>query len=143
MKKLIFSFALVASTFVFAQKSKTVRFAIFNDVIGVTQLADRAKDNVASTKNFKAGQSLPADLQKYSFLADNGLTVVQMKPNALAGDLYPLQRFNENYKLDKNTPVVIDGYTVDASFTIYSDMVSSAELKEKDGKKYLSVTTIK
>jgi hypothetical protein len=143
MKKLIFSFALVASTFVFAQKSKTVRFAIFNDVIGVTQIAERAKSSIASTKAYKAGEKLPADLQKYAFLADNGLTKIELKPNSIAGDLYPLQTFNEGYKLDKNTPVVIDGYTVDASFTIYSDIVASTEVKEKDGRKYLSVTTIK
>lgn len=143
MKKLILSLALIASTFVFAQKSKTVRFAIFNDVIGTTKVIERSKEAIKSMKSYKAGETLPVDLKKYAFLADNGLTKVELQPGRIVGDLYPLQTFNKQYNLDPNTPVVIDGYTFDAGFTIYSDIVSKAEVLEKDGRKYLSVETFK
>ncbi len=141
MKKLIFSFAIFASAFMYSQKNTNVRFAIIDDIIGTESLIAEAKNNVKSTKKFNKGAALPASMQKYSFLADNGLTQVALKPElGTPFDLYPIKSINEQNNLPIDNPVILEGYEIPSGMTIYSNIIETFEIKDYNGKKTVFIT---
>lgn len=142
MKKILYSLLMFASVTVFAQKNPNVKFAVCNDAVGTVNLFNARKGMVQSTTPYKAA-TLPANLKKYSYLAQNGLTEVKYKKDVGTLDWIPLSTLNSQYQLPENSPVVIEGYEFnDASTKIYADIIDKGEVKDFNGKKTLFITTV-
>jgi len=132
---------MFASVTIFAQKNPNVKFAICNDAVGTVNLFNAKKVMVQSTTPYKAAV-LPANLKKYSYLAQNGLTEVKYKKDVGTLDWMTLSGLNTQYQLPENTPVIIEGYEfTDTSTKIYADIINKTEVKDYNGKKTLFITT--
>lgn len=126
----------------FAQKNPNVKFAICNDAVGTVNLFNAKKAMVQSTTPYKAA-TLPTNLKKYSYLAQNGLTEVKYKKDVGTLDWMTLSGFNTQYQLPENNPVIIEGYEFnDSSTKIYADIIDKIEVKDYNGKKSVFITTI-
>lgn len=138
MKKILYSFLILSSVALSAQKNPSVKFAVANDIVGTTDMFSARKSIVQSSNVYKNAAGLPQSLKKYGFLAEKGLTEVKFK-NGLGGlDRIPLAQLNEQYGLPENTAVVIEGYEFpDTSVKIYGDIIGSTEVKDYNGKKTL------
>ncbi|MCI3938151.1 hypothetical protein MQX03_13140 [Chryseobacterium aahli] len=142
MKKILYTFLIFSSAILFGQKNSKVKFAICNGAVGTTEMFEPYKKDIESTTFFKATTKLPQHLQKFSYLAEDGLTEIKFKKNVGAPDIMSLAALNEQSNVPKDTKVMIDGYVFDNPDTnIYSVMVKRIDVKEDNGKKYLSIFT--
>ena len=142
MKKILYTFLIFSSAILFGQKNSKVKFAICNGAVGTTEMFEPYKKDIESTTFFKATTKLPQHLQKFSYLAEDGLTEIKFKKNVGTPDIMSLAALNEQSNVLKNTKVMIDGYVFDNPTTnIYSILVKRIEVKEDNGEKYLSIFT--
>jgi len=146
MKKILYSFLILSSVALSAQKNPSVKFAVANDIVGTAGMFNAKKTIVQSSNVYKSSASLPQGLKKYSFIADNGLTEVKIKNGFEGLDRVSLAELNSQYGVPENTPVFIEGYEfADSSTKIYGDMMGNVEVKDYNGKKtvFLSTSAIK
>ncbi|MCW3169863.1 hypothetical protein OMO38_15160 [Chryseobacterium sp. 09-1422] len=142
MKKILYSFLIFSSTILLGQKNTKVKFAICNGAVGTTEMFEPHKKDIESTTFFMATTKLPQHLQKFSYLAEGGLTELKFKKNVGAPDIMSLAALNEQSNVAKDTKVMIDGYVFDNPETnIYIVMVKRIDVKEDNGEKYLSIFT--
>ncbi len=143
MKKLLYSFLLLSSATLFAQKNAAARFAVANDIVGTVDMFNAYKDKIQGTQTYKAA-NLPQNLKKFSYLADNGLVEYKLKNNQVILDRLPLSELNAQYGLAKNNPIFIDGYEFTNTDTlVYGDILSNVEVVDNNGSKAVSVKTKK
>jgi hypothetical protein len=132
---------MFASVTLFAQKNPNVKFAICNDAVGTVNLFNARKEWFKSTTPYKA--ALPANLKKYSYLAQNGLTEVKYKKDVGTLDWMTLSNFNTQYGLPESNPVIIEGYEFnDPTTKIYADIIDKIEVNDFNGKKTVFITTV-
>jgi len=146
MKKILYSFLILSSVALSAQKNPSVKFAVANDIVGTVGMFNAKKTIVQSSNVYKSSASLPQGLKKYSFIADNGLTEVKIKNGFEGLDRVSLAELNSQYGVPENTPVFIEGYEfTDSSTKIYGDMMGNVDVKDYNGKKtvFLSTSAIK
>lgn len=142
MKKILYSLLIFASATLFAQKNPSVKFAICNDAVGTVTLFDANKTFVQSMNVFKSKASIPQNLKKYDYIADNGLAEVKFKKDVGTLDIMPLSTLNDQYGLPKDTPVFIEGYEFkNAETMIFAEIIAKTDVKQVDGKKVLYITT--
>lgn len=142
MKKLLYTFLIFASGMVMAQKSNTVKFAVYNDVIGTAKMFDNYKSSIEKINIFKTKATLPSNLKKFEYLADNGLVEVKLKKNGAYPDSISLELLNSQNNVPKNSPVFIDGYKIEGPDTrIYSEMIENTDIIDYNGQKCLSIST--
>ncbi|MDR2235199.1 MAG: hypothetical protein LBE92_03665 [Chryseobacterium sp.] len=142
MKKLLYSFLILSSATVFAQTHSAVKFAVANDIVGTVQMFTIRKAVVQSSVTYKNAATLPQNLKKYSFLAQNGLAEVKIKKGYEGLDRLTLAQINQQYNLAPETPVFIEGIEFpDTSVKVYADIVQgNFEVKDHNGKKTLFIT---
>lgn len=143
MKKLLYTFLIFFSGVLLAQKNNTVKFAIYNNVIGTVSMFNLYKSSIEKINVFKTKASLPSHLKKFDYLADNGLVEIIFKKNAGYPDSLSLEMLNEQNNLSKERPVYIDGYQFnDTSTLIYNDMITTIEFKEVNGQQCIHISTL-
>lgn len=142
MKKLLYSFLLLSSATLFAQNSSSAKFVVANDVIGTVKMFNTRKEVVQSSVSYKNAASLPQNLKKYSFIAQNGLAEVKFKKGYEGLDRVTLSQMNRQYNLAPETPVFIEGTEFpDTSVEVYADIVQGQfDVKDHNGKKTLFIT---
>lgn len=146
MKKILYSFLILSSAALSAQKNPSVKFAVANDVVGTVGMFNARKSIVQSSNVYKSAAGLPQGLKKYSFIAERGLTEFKIKNGFEGLDRVSLAELNSQYGVPENTPVVIEGYEfADSSTKIYGDMMGNVEVKDYNGKKtvFLSTSALK
>lgn len=146
MKKILYSFLILSSVALSAQKNPSVKFAVANDVVGTVGMFNARKAIVQSSNVYKAPSALPQDLKKYSFIAEKGLTEYKIKNGYEGLDRISLAQLNSQYGLPENTPVFIEGYEFsDSNMSIYGDIMGNVEVKDYNGKKtvFLSTSALK
>ncbi|WP_027378424.1 hypothetical protein [Chryseobacterium daeguense] len=142
MKKLLYSFLLLSSATLFAQKNPATKFAVANDIVGTVDMFTMHKDAVKGSQVYKTAASLPQNLKKYSSIAENGLVEYKFKTGQDNIDRLPLSDLNIQYMIPEETPVYIDGYEFTNTKTlVFGDILTKMEAKDKDGKKTLFITT--
>ncbi|GAA4161997.1 hypothetical protein GCM10022217_28630 [Chryseobacterium ginsenosidimutans] len=143
MKKLLYSFLLLSSATLFAQKNTTTKFAVANDIVGTVDMFNAYKSRIQSTQTYKAA-NLPQNLKKFGYIAENGLVEYKLKSGQGVLDRLPLSELNAQYGLAKNTPVFIDGYEFTNTDTlVFGDILGNMEVIDNGGKKAVSVITKK
>jgi len=143
MNKLLYTFLIFFSGVLLAQKNNTVKFAIYNNVIGTASMFNLYKSSIEKINVFKTKASLPSHLKKFDYLADNGLIEIIFKKNAGYPDSLSLEMLNEQNNLPKDRPVYIDGYQFnDTSTLIYNDMITTIEFKEVNGQQCIHISTL-
>ncbi|MCT2560654.1 hypothetical protein [Chryseobacterium herbae] len=146
MKKILYSFLILSSVALSAQKNPAVKFAVANDIVGTVGMFNARKAIVQSSNAYKSAAGLPQGLKKYSFLAERGLTEVKIKNGFEGLDRISLAQLNEQNGLPENTPVMIEGYEFpDTTVKIYGDIMGGTEVKDYNGKKtlFLKVSNLK
>ncbi|WPO84015.1 hypothetical protein SD427_06705 [Chryseobacterium sp. JJR-5R] len=145
MKKLLYSFLLLSSATLFAQKSPQAKFAVANDIVGTADMfTANHKNAIQSTRTYKTAAELPQNLKKFSYIADNGLVEYKLKNGMSALDRLTLSDVNIQFGLPKETPVLIDGYEFTNTDTlVYGDILYNMEAVDHNGKKAVSITTTK
>jgi hypothetical protein len=142
MKKLLYSFLLLSSATLFAQKNTATRFAVANDIVGTVDMFNNKKDIVQSMNVYKTPANLPQNLKKYSNIADNGIVEFKLKKGYENLDRISLAQLNQQYGISKDSPVLIDGYEfTNADTKIFGDILANTEVKDNNGKKTLFITT--
>ncbi|AZA57979.1 hypothetical protein [Chryseobacterium shandongense] len=143
MKKLLYSFLLLSSATLFAQKNASTKFAVANDIVGtVDMFTANHKNAIQSTQTYKSVAQLPQSLKKYSFIAENGLVEYKLKSDQDGIDRIALSEINEQYGLAKDTPVIIDGYEFKNSDTkVFGDILNHMKVVDNNGTKAVSITT--
>lgn len=142
MKKLLYSFLLLSSATLFAQKNPATKFAVANDIVGTVDMFTMHKDAVKGSQVYKTAASLPQNLKKYSSIAENGLVEYKFKTGQDNIDRLPLSDLNIQYMIPAENPVYIDGYEFTNTKTlVFGDILTKMEAKDKDGKKTLFITT--
>ncbi|MDQ0594664.1 hypothetical protein QFZ37_003033 [Chryseobacterium ginsenosidimutans] len=143
MKKLLYSFLLLSSATLFAQKNPTTKFAVANDIVGTVDMFNTHKNKIQSTQTYKAA-NLPQNLKKFGYIAENGLVEYKFKSGQGVLDRLSLSELNAQYGLAKNTPVFIDGYEFTNTDTlIYGDILGNMEVIDNKGSKAVSIITKK
>ena len=143
MKKLLYIFMIFVSGMLLAQKSNTVKFAVYNDAIGTVKMFDNHKSTIEKVNVYKTKANLPSHLKKFEYLADNGLVEVKLKKNAGNPDSISLELLNSQGNVPKDSPVFIEGYKIEGPDTrIYSEMIENVEVIDFNGQKCLSISTI-
>ncbi|KXH81329.1 hypothetical protein [Chryseobacterium kwangjuense] len=136
MKKILYSFLLLSSATLFAQKNPSVKFAVANDIVGTVGMFNAKKAIVQSSNVYKSAAGLPQGLKKYSFIAEKGLTEFKIKNGYEALDRISLAEVNKQNGVSENTPVIIEGYEFpDTNMKIYGDIMGNTEVKDYNGKK--------
>ncbi|MDR6157961.1 hypothetical protein QF023_001477 [Chryseobacterium sp. SLBN-27] len=145
MKKLLYSFLLLSSATLFAQKNASTKFAVADDIVGtVDMFTANHKNTIQSTQTYKSAAQLPQNLKKYSFIAENGLVEYKLKNDQGAIDRISLSELNVQYGLAKETPVFIDGYEFKNTDTkVFGDILNNMEVIDNQGTKAVSITTKK
>ncbi|WP_294202355.1 hypothetical protein [Chryseobacterium sp. sg2396] len=145
MKKLLYSFLLLSSATLFAQKNTSTRFAVANDIVGtVDMFSNNLKGYVQSSRTFRSSAELPQNLKKFGNIADNGLVEYKLKSGLGTLDRLSLADLNTQYNLAKNTPVLIDGYEFANTDTlVYGDILRNVKVVDNNGSKTVSVSTQK
>lgn len=142
MKKALYIVLIFVSGWLAAQKNSNAKFAVSNDAVGTVKLFDQYKDQIEKVNVFKTKASLPSNLKKFDFIADNGLTEVKLKKNAGYPDYISLEMLNGQYNLPANTVVFIDGYKFDNPETkIYAEIITDGKVVESEGQKTLHLST--
>ncbi|MFC3157352.1 hypothetical protein SAMN05443633_108130 [Chryseobacterium arachidis] len=143
MKKALYIFLIFISGMLSAQKNQPTKLVVCNDAVGTVKLFDEYKNQTEKVNVFKTKASLPSNLKKFGFLADNGLTEIKLKKNASRPDMMSLEMLNEQYGLPKNTTVFIDGYQFDhPEINIYSEIIINGKIVDSDGRKSLHISTV-
>ncbi|MGG5210478.1 hypothetical protein ACQWU4_16250 [Chryseobacterium sp. MIQD13] len=146
MKKILYSFLILSSAALSAQKNPSVKFAVANDIVGTVGMFTAKKSIIQSSNVYKSPAGLPQGLKKYSFIAEKGLTEFKIKNGYEGLDTMSLAQLNSQYGVPENTPVLIEGYEfADSSMKIYGDMMGNAEVKDYNGRKtvFLSASALK
>ena len=143
MKKLLYSFLLLSSATLFAQKNASTKFAVADDIVGtVDMFTANHKSSIQSTRTYKSAAELPQNLKKYGFIAENGLVEYKFKSNQGGIDRISLSEINTQYGLAKDTPVIIDGYEFKNSDTkVFGDILNNMHVVDNNGTKAVSITT--
>jgi hypothetical protein len=142
MKKLLYSFLLLSSATLFAQKNTATKFAVAHDIVGTVDMFNAHKDAIQSMHVYKTPANLPQSLKKYSNIAENGLAEIKIKSGQNNFDRVPLTDLNIQYQIAEDTPVYIDGYEFTNTKTlVFGDILTKMEAKDKDGKRTLFITT--
>ncbi|KFF01918.1 hypothetical protein [Chryseobacterium luteum] len=142
MKKILYSFLILSSAVLSAQKNPSVKFAVANDIVGTMGMFNARKAVVQSSNVYKGPSALPQDLKKYSFIAEKGLTEFKIKNGYEGLDRVSLAQLNSQYGLPENTPVFIEGYEFsDSSMKIYGDIMGNVEVKDHNGRKTIFLST--
>ncbi|MCJ7935502.1 MAG: hypothetical protein MUW56_18235 [Chryseobacterium sp.] len=142
MKKILYSFLLLSSATLFAQKNTAIKFAVANDVIGTVDMFNARKSIVQSSKTYPSSASLPQNLKKYSSIFSNGITEYKIKNGYGGLDRISLASLNEQHGIPKDTPAFIEGYEfTDTNTVIYGDILTRSEVKDYNGKKSLFIYT--
>lgn len=142
MKKLLYSFLLLSSATLFAQKNPTTKFAVANDIVGTVDMFNSKKDIIQSMNVYKTPANLPQNLKKFSSIADNGIVELKIKNGFDGLDRITLAQLNEQQGIPKDTPVLIDGYEFTNTNTkVFGDILAKMEVKDSNGKKTLFITT--
>lgn len=143
MKKLLYSFLLLSSATLFAQKNASTKFAVADDIVGtVDMFTANHKDAIQSTQTYKSAAQLPQNLKKYSFIADNGLVEYKLKNGQGTIDRIALSEINTQYGIAKDTPVLIDGYEFKNTDTkVFGDILNNMKVVDNNGAKAVSITT--
>jgi hypothetical protein len=143
MKKLLYSFLLLSSATLFAQKNTATKFAVANDIVGTVDMFNAYKSRIQSTQTYKAA-NLPQNLKKFGYIAENGLVEYKLKSGQGVLDRLPLSELNAQYGLAKNTPVFIDGYEFTNTNTlVFGDILGNMEVIDNKGSKAVSIITKK
>ncbi len=144
MKKVFYSLLIFVSATLSAQKNPALKFAICNDAVGTVAMFDAKKEAVQSVNVFKTKTNLPHNLEKFGYLAENGLAEVKFKKDFGTLDRLSLATFNTQNGLPKDTPVYIEGYEFKNTETdIFADIIADYKVGTVNGKKALMITTIK
>lgn len=142
MKKLLYSFLILSSATLFAQKNPATKFAVANDIVGTVDMFNNKKDIIQSMNVYKTPANLPQSLKKYSFLADNGIAEFKIKKGYENLDRISLASLNDQQGIAKDTPVFIDGYEfTDTETKVFGDILARTEVKTSNGKKTLFIST--
>jgi hypothetical protein len=142
MKKLLYSFLILSSATLFAQKNPATKFAVANDVVGTVDMFNGKKDIIQSMNVYKTTANLPQNLKKFSYLADQGIVEFKLKKGYENLDRITLAQLNEQQNIAKDTPVLIDGYEFSNTDTsVFGDILANVEVKDNNGKKSLFITT--
>ncbi|WP_027386439.1 hypothetical protein [Chryseobacterium gregarium] len=144
MKKLLYSFLLLSSATVFAQKNTHTKFAVADDVVGtVDMFTANHKNAIQSTRTYKSAAELPQNLKKFSSIADRGLVEYTLKTGTSI-DRLALSEVNVQFGLPEATPVLIDGYEfTDPTMRVYGDLLYNMQTIDHNGKKAVSIVTTK
>jgi hypothetical protein len=143
MKKLLYSFLLLSSATLFAQKNTATKFAVANDIVGTVDMFNAYKSRIQSTQTYKAA-TLPQNLKKFGYIAENGLVEYKLKSGQGVLDRLPLSELNAQYGLAKSTPVFIDGYEFTNTDTlVFGDILGNTEVIDNKGSKAVSIITKK
>lgn len=145
MKKLFYSFLLLSSATLFAQKNTATKFAVANDIVGTVDMFTNYKKVIQGAQVYKTQAALPQNLKKFSSLAEsNGLTEIKFNTTKYNIDSLPLSDLNIQFELPKDNAVFIDGYELqDTSTYVFGDILAKMEVRNKDGKKALYISTKK
>ncbi|MDP9961516.1 hypothetical protein [Chryseobacterium lathyri] len=146
MKKILYSFLILSSAALSAQKNPSVKFAVANDIVGTVGMFTAKKAIVQSSNVYKSPAGLPQDLKKYSFIAEKGLTEFKIKNGYEGLDRISLAQLNSQYGVPENTPVFIEGYEFsDSNTKIYGDIMGNVEVRDHNGRKtvFLSTSALK
>ncbi|CAM2825057.1 hypothetical protein DRF59_01885 [Chryseobacterium flavum] len=140
MKKIFYSFLLLSSATLFAQKNSAIKFAVANDIIGTVDMFNMRKSIVQSSKSYTSA-NLPQNLKKYSSVLTNGITEYKIK-NGNDLDKISLASLNAQHDIPKDTPVLIEGYEFpDTSIVVFGDILVRTEVKDYNGRKTLYIST--
>lgn len=139
MKKILYSFLILSSATLFAQK----KLAIADNMIGTEDLFKSAKPSMQVVKAYNTAASLPANLKKYSSVFSSGVTVYKLsKKNIL--DRISLAQLNKQVDIPADNSVFIDGYEfTDSSTKIFTDIMAKTEKKDHNGKPTYFIYTTK
>lgn len=145
MKKLLYSFLLLSSATLFAQKNTATKFAVANDIVGTVDMFTNYKKVIQSSQVYKTQAALPQNLKKFNSLAEkNGLTEFKFNTKQYNIDSVVLSDMNLQHELPKDNPVFIDGYELtDSNTYVFGDILAKMEVKNNDGKKALFISTKK
>ncbi|MFY1046572.1 hypothetical protein [Chryseobacterium sp. GP-SGM7] len=142
MKKILYSLLIFTSATVFAQKNKAVKFAVSDGIVGTVSIFDNVKNSIQSKELYKTSTSLPQNLKKFSFIADQGLTEIKLKKDAGILDNVNLANYNLQNNLPADRPVIIEGYEFkNTDMKIFADIAENVEVKDYNGVKSVFITT--
>ncbi|MFC3161466.1 hypothetical protein SAMN05443633_101552 [Chryseobacterium arachidis] len=143
MKKLFYSFLLLSSVTLFAQKNTATRFAVANDIVGtVDMFTSNHKGSIQSTQTYKTAASLPQNLKKFNYIADNGLVEYKLKKGHDNIDRVAVFEVLAQFGLPEGSSVLIDGYEfTDPKTLLFGDILNHMKTIDYNGKKAVSITT--
>ncbi|UHO36845.1 hypothetical protein H5J24_13605 [Chryseobacterium capnotolerans] len=130
MKKLLYSFLILSSATLFAQK----KLAVADNMIGTEDLLKSKEAHSQVLKVYNSAASLPASLKKYSSVFTNGVTVYKInKKNGL--DRMSFAQLNKQNDIPADNPVFIDNHEfTDSSTKIFTGIIAKTEKKDYNGK---------
>lgn len=145
MKKILYSFLLLSSATLWAQKNPATKFAVANDVVGTVDMFTNHQDIIQSKQLYKTPAALPQNLKKYSELAENnGIVEFKIKPGKDNIDRVGLYEMNVQFGLPTENPVFVDGYEFTNTKTlVFGDILAKMEVHDRNGKKVLHISTTK
>ena len=130
------------SVFAFAQKDLSTQFIISDNTIGTVDMFKEKASFIERKDVYKAGTDLPENLKKFSFLADNGISSIKIKPSYKSLDVATVGDINKWHKLPVETPILLDGFEVKGKDTkIFSEILSDFKVVDFNGQKTLSIKT--
>ncbi|OCA76874.1 hypothetical protein BBH99_11825 [Chryseobacterium contaminans] len=139
MKKLLYSFLILSSATLFAQK----KLAVADNMIGTEDLFKSASPRMQVLKVYNTAASLPANLKKYSSVFTNGVSVYKLNKNN-GFDKMSLAQLNKQINIPADNPVFIDGYEfTDSSTKIFTAIIAKTEKKDYNGKPTYFIYTTK
>lgn len=142
MKKILYSFLLLSSATLLAQKNPSVKFAVANDAVGTVDMFNARKAIIQSSNIYKTQATLPQNLKKYSYIAEKGITEFKFKKGFEGLDKISLAQLNEEHNIAKDTPVIIEGYEFNNTTTqVYGDILVKMEAKDYNGTRSLFIST--
>lgn len=139
MKKLLYSFLILSSATLFAQK----KLAVANNMIGTEDLFKSVGSRAQVLKVYNSAASLPANLKKYSSVFTNGVTVYKFN-KSIGFDSMTLAELNQQIDIPADNSVFIDGNEfTDSSTKIFTLIMAKTEKKDNNGKPTLFIYTTK
>lgn len=130
------------SVFAFAQKDLSTQFIISDNTIGTVDMFKEKASFIEKQDVYKAGTALPENLKKFSFLADNGLSSIKIKPSYKSLDVATVGDINKWHKLPAETSILLDGFEVKGKDTkIFSEILADFKVVDYNGQKTLSIKT--
>lgn len=139
MKKLLYSFLILSSATLLAQK----KLAVADNMIGTEDLFKSRGHHMQVLKVYNSAASLPANLKQYNSVFTNGVKVYKF--NTLNGfDRMTLEEINKQNDLPANNPIFIDDKEfTNSSTAIYTEIIAKKEKKDNNGKSTLYLYTTK